>query len=42
MSKDQMLKAIDQYFSDTSRSVEETKDGLEEARDTIEMLLQTM
>lgn len=31
MSTAELLRAIEQYFSDKSRSAEETKDGLQEA-----------
>lgn len=39
---DKLLKAINDFFSDTSRSADETRDGLEEARDLIDELLEAL
>lgn len=42
MSKDELIAAIQKFFGDTSRSPEETRDGLEEARDQIDTFLDTL
>lgn len=38
----ELIEAIRRFFSDTSRTREETKDGLLEARDEIDMLLEAL
>jgi hypothetical protein len=42
MNDQQLKDAIQKYFSDKSRSREATREGLEAARDEIEMLLETL
>ncbi len=42
MNEQQLKDAIQKYFADTSRSPEATREGLEAARDEIEMLLETL
>jgi predicted DNA-binding protein (UPF0278 family) len=42
MNRDQLLEAIRQFFSDRDRSREETRDGLLEARDEIDILLDAL
>ena len=42
MSYERLKQALMDFFSDTSRSVEETKDGLESLREEIDQLLETM
>ena len=42
MDEDQLKEAIRKYFADKSRSREATREGLEAARDEIEMLLETL
>ena len=38
MTKENLLDAIQKFFGDTSRSADETKDGLEEAAELAEEL----
>lgn len=42
IAKDKVLEAIRAYFSDTTRSQEETKDGLETFAEEIELLLNAL
>lgn len=42
MSNTDLLRAIDNFFGDTSCSQQDTRAGLEEARDKIEMLLESL
>lgn len=42
MSKAELLKALDDFFSDTNRSPEETAEGLEELISDAEMKLESL
>ena len=42
MNYEELKQALMTFFGDTSRSAEETKDGLESLRDEIEMLIETL
>ena len=42
MNEQQLMEAIQRYFGDKSRSREATREGLEAARDEIEMLIETL
>ena len=42
MSYEDLMAALMSFFGDTSRSAEETKDGLLALRDEIDMLLETL
>lgn len=42
MSYDELKMALELFFGDTSRSAEETREGLESLRDEIDMLLDTL
>lgn len=39
---DEIKSAIERYYSDTSRSRQETRDGLEEVAADVEMLIDTL
>jgi len=42
MDKHELIAAIQKFFGDTTRTSEETREGLEAARDEIDMLLDTL
>lgn len=42
MSKDQLLEAIKDFYGDTSRSREETREALEEIHDEIGILVESL
>jgi hypothetical protein len=42
MSKEQLMEALRKFYSNTSLERSETRDGLEEAREEIETLLETL
>jgi hypothetical protein len=42
MSIQELKEAVDRFFSDTSRSPEETREGLEQVADHISMLCETL
>lgn len=42
MNLEELKKAVDKFFSDTSRSPTETREGLEEVSDHIKMLCDTL
>lgn len=42
MTLEELKQGIEDYFGDTSRSEEETVDGLSELRDDIEMRLEAL
>lgn len=42
MSIEEIKSAIQRYYSDTSRTRQETRDGLEEIAGDVEMLLDTL
>lgn len=42
MTKEDLIKAINEFFADTSRSKEETAEGLEEAIEHAENLIEAL
>lgn len=42
MKLEELKKAVDKFFSDTSRSPAETREGLEEVSEHIKMLCDTL
>lgn len=42
MKLEELKKAVEKFFSDTSRSPTETREGLEEVSDLIEILCDTL
>jgi hypothetical protein len=42
MSEDQIKTYLQKYFSDTSRSVDETRDGLESFIDEIRIMIESL
>lgn len=42
MNLEELKNAVDKFFSDTSRSPIETREGLEEVSDLIQMLCDTL
>ena len=42
MTKDQLIQAIHDFYNDSRRSIDETREGLEEAQEEIENLLHAM
>ena len=42
MTEQELKAAIQKFYSDQSRSREQTKEGLEDALDEIEMLIETL
>ena len=42
MNEEQIIEAIQKFFGDTSRTREETKDGLEAVKEHIELLLEAL
>jgi hypothetical protein len=42
MDKNELIEAIRRYFADTTRAREATRDGLREAWDEIETLLEAL
>jgi hypothetical protein len=42
MTYEELKDALSRYFGDTRRSPEETREGLENLRDEIDMLLETL
>lgn len=42
MNSAQLIKAIDDYFSDTSRSPQEIREGLEEAVSHAEIMIESL
>ena len=42
MTTQELMEAIQRYYGDTSRSREETREGLEEVRDQIDLLIDSL
>lgn len=42
MSTQELMDAIQQYYGDKSRSREETREGLEEVRDMMDLLIDSL
>lgn len=42
MNKQKLIEDIQQFYGDTSRSREETRDVLEELRDQIDLLIESL
>jgi hypothetical protein len=42
MTTEELMNALKKYYGDTSRSREETREGLEEVRDQINLLIDSL